>query len=128
MATVGRIPIVDHHLAESFRIRSNGAMAQRTRLQSKTDDLAFPVRVKLAVPPGGLGGTLNAIGVWLHEQVGKGNYAVHSAPGLGGDAMAVYFREVETARAFLVAFPKVDLADGTTSSAYYSPSARPQRS
>ena len=104
-----------------------GEMAQRTRLQSKTDDLAFPVRIKLAVPPGGLGATLNAIGAWLQDHVGKGNYAVHSAPGLGGDTMVVHFRDLETARAFVDAFPRVELADGTTSPAYYSPSARSQR-
>ena len=100
-------------------------MVQRTRLQSKTDDLAFPVRVKLAVPPGGLGPKLTAIGAWLQERAGKGNYAVHSAPGLAGDTMAVHFREVDTARAFVAAFPEVKLADGTLSGAYYSHSARP---
>lgn len=100
-------------------------MAQRTRLQSKTDDLAFPVRVKLAVPPGGLATMLTAMGAWLKDRAGKGSYAVHSAPGLAGDTMAVHFREMETARAFVLAFPGVELADGTVSGAYYSPSRRP---
>lgn len=99
-------------------------MAQRTRLQSKTDDLAFPVRLKLVVPPGGLGPVLTAIGAWLQERAGKGNYAVHSAPGLASDTMAVHFRELDTARAFQGAFPGVKLADGTISGAYYSPSAK----
>ncbi|GAC1580550.1 MAG: hypothetical protein NVS3B5_14240 [Sphingomicrobium sp.] len=111
-------------LAESFPLRSKGAMVQRTRLQSKTDDLAFPVRVKLAVPPGGLGPRLTAIGAWFQGHAGKGNYAVHSALGLAGDTMAVYFREVEMAQAFVAAFPDVKLADGTLSGAHYSPSAR----
>lgn len=99
-------------------------MAHHTRLQSKTDDLAFPVRVKLAVPPGALGAMLTSIGAWLTDQVGQGNYAVHSAPGLAGDTMAVHFREVETAREFVAAFPVLELADGTESPAYYSPSAK----
>ena len=99
-------------------------MAQRTRLQSKTDDLAFPVRVKLSVPPGGLGPKLTVIGAWLQVRAGKGNYAVHSASGRTGDTMAVHFRDVKTARAFVAAFPDVNLSDGTLSGAYYSPSVR----
>jgi hypothetical protein len=39
--------------------------------------------------------------------------------------MAVHFREMETAQAFVSAFSDVKLADGTLSGAYYSPSARP---
>ena len=40
--------------------------------------------------------------------------------------MAVHFREIEIAVAFLSAFPAVELADGTASPAYYSPSGRAQ--
>lgn len=99
-------------------------MVQRTPLQSKTDDLAFPVRIKLAVPPGGLGPKLKAIAAWLQGNAGKGNCAVHSYPGLAGDTVAVHFRQGEAARAFVAAFPDVKVADGTLCGAYYGPSAR----
>lgn len=117
-------PILRYALQNRSTFVLSPKMVQRTRLQSKTDDLAFPVRVKLAVPSGGLGGTLTAMGTWLQEHAGKGNYAVHSAPGLAGHTMAVHFRDAETARTFIDAFPSVQLADGTVSGAYYSPSAR----
>lgn len=88
-------------------------MPRRTAPQSKTDDLAFPVRVKIAVPPLGLGRMLDHVFAWLKAELGAREYACHSQPGIGCDTMAVYFRSAEAAQRFVEAFPDLELADGT---------------
>lgn len=99
-------------------------MIQRTRAQSKTDDLAFPIRVKLAIPHHdkalwwGLDARLTA---WLREQ-GRLRCVRHSGGWwVKGQAMALYFRTLEDAQACLAAFPEFELADGVNSVTYYSP-------
>lgn len=96
-------------------------MVRRTRAQSKTDDLAFPVRVKFCVPVGGLGGLHTRLHLWLADELGSRRYAVHSATGIGGQMFAVYFRSADEAKRCIEAFPELQLADGVTSPAYYSP-------
>ena len=99
-------------------------MARRSTPQSVTDDLAFPVRVKIAVPGSGLGGPGREMHDWLTAQLGPGEYAVHAAQSIGSHAMAVYFRSAEAAQRFVAAFPSLALADGTLSPAYTSPAIR----
>ncbi len=96
-------------------------MPRRSTLQSKTDDTAFPVRVKVKVPPHGLGGTLTEAHIWLQQELGSREYAQHNQPGLACSTAAFYFRTVEAAERFLAAFPTFELADGTTLPVYYSP-------
>ena len=100
-------------------------MARRTTPQSKTDDLAFPVRVKFAVPGGGLRSIDDTLDVrlreWLARELGRGAYACHAAPSLGTFASAVYFRRVADALRFVEAFPEWELADGTMSGVYTAP-------
>jgi putative SOS response-associated peptidase YedK len=96
-------------------------MVRRSTPQRKTDDAAFPVRVKLTIPDGGLGLRLNDIHRWLLTEIGSGHYAVHPAPSLGREALAIHLRGVECARMFLADFPDLDLADGTISRSYSSP-------
>lgn len=103
-------------------------MSRRTTPQSKTDDLAFPVRLKIAVPAFGLGGDLVRIETWLREHIGAGNFAQASAAAIGGSAHAIYFKEPTDAVRFREAFPCLDLADGTISPAYTSPLRRPATS
>ena len=67
-------------------------MVRRSTPQSKTDDAAFPVRVKFETPNRGFGMRLNDIHRWLLANLGGGEYAVHPAASLGGDALAVHFR------------------------------------
>jgi hypothetical protein len=95
-------------------------MARRTTQQSKTDELAFPVRVKVAVPDYGMGRELDDIRDWLKAELGSDQFAVHPTPGLGGSAAAYYFRTVPAALRFFDAFPGLRLADGTLSPAYKS--------
>ena len=93
-------------------------MSQHSIRQAKRDDLAFPVRVKVRVPDGGLGKLLDSMIDWLKANVPGADYACHSTPGLGCSTAAFYFRNVEIAHAFVSAVPAADLADGLASPAY----------
>lgn len=93
-------------------------MVSHSIRQAKRDELAFPVRVKIRVPGDGLGEALDVMIAWLRGNVPASNYACHSAPGLACSTAAFYFRNVETAHAFVSAFPAVELADGIASPAY----------
>lgn len=95
-------------------------MVRRSSPQEKIDDSAFPVRVKLFIPENGLQRRLDDLHQWLTFEVGPGEYAVHSASGLAMDAIGVYFRDVEAARALVQAFPEMALADGTQHCVYTS--------
>lgn len=57
---------------------------------------------------------------WLSERLGAGNFASHSAPGFACSTAAFYFRDVDSARNFVLAFPVAQLADGTDSPAFRS--------
>lgn len=96
-------------------------MSRRSTPQRTIDDAAFPIRLKLRVPPHGLGRVLTDMHLWLAAEVGPGDYAQHSSATLGGDAVAIHFRRIGDASRFLEAFPLLDLANGTTSRAYTSP-------
>lgn len=97
-------------------------MSRRTTPQAKTDDAAFPVRVRLAVASGGLGRQYEALYQWLEATLGRAEYAWHSSGSLGGrDSFALYFRTPADAEAFHAAFPEIELADGTRLPGYYSP-------
>ena len=96
-------------------------MVRRTRLQSKTDDLAYPIRVKFKVPPHGLQGMSARLSAWLNENMGHRRYAKHSAQVIAGQGMALYFRTLEDAQRCVEAFPELEIADGVASRVYYSP-------
>lgn len=93
-------------------------MMQHSIRQAKRDELAFPVRLKFRVPENGLGATLDRMMVWLRANVPAVDFACHSAPGLACSTAAFYFRNLETAQAFMGAFPAAELADGIASPAY----------
>ncbi len=93
-------------------------MSQHSIRQAKRDDLAFPVRVKIRVPDGGLGQLLDGMIDWLRANVPAADYAWHSAPGMACSTAAFYFRHFDTAHAFVRAFPTAELADGLASPAY----------
>lgn len=93
-------------------------------MQQKLDDAAFPIRVKLAVPPYGLGVLADEMRQWLRTEIGSGQFAAHSAAAIGGAGVAFYFRTLGEAQRFRDAFPQVALADGTASITYTSPIGR----
>jgi hypothetical protein len=96
-------------------------MSRYGRRQRALDEMAFPIRVKVAIPPGGLGRTIDELHRWLREEVGSTEYATHSGHGLGVDALCLYLRRPEDLARFLVAFPLLELADGTRLRDYTSP-------
>lgn len=96
-------------------------MVKRTRSQFKTDDLAFPIRLKLAVPPGGMRSLDVDTHAWLKENLAPLAWAWGPAQGIGTAAAAYYFRDIEDARRFIAAFPQLALADGVASGHYTSP-------
>ena len=96
-------------------------MVRRSTPQKKKDDDAFPIRVKIVIPPFGFGQTYDEIEFWLRSEIGRGNYARHAARSYPKDASAFYFRSIEDARRFLAAFPALELRDGTIMTGYTSP-------
>ena len=84
-------------------------MVRRSVPARVTDDRYFPVRVRIAVPPGGFGNQLDVMHGWLNLHAGRGNFAIHSAPNdlnaiTGTDAALFYFVSVEVAKAFVERF------------------------
>jgi hypothetical protein len=100
-------------------------MARRSTPQSRTDDLAFPVRVKFAVPGCGIASIHDTLGErmreWLRRELPPGDHAWHSALSLGTNACAIYFRRVNDAQRFVEAFPEFALADATRGARYIRP-------
>ena len=82
-------------------------MIRCARLQSKADDLAYPIRVKFRVPNDGLGGVLSRLSSWLNENVGRRRDASHSTSVIAGQGMAPYFRSLEDAQRCVAAFPSL---------------------
>ncbi len=85
-------------------------MNRRSTPSAKRDDDAFPIRLKFAVPPEGLGKRVDEINAWLRFSLPPGGFAVHSARTIGGSAMAVHFLDFKVAARFLEAFPDLPLA------------------
>ena len=90
---------------------SNARMNRRARVQSKTDDLAYPVRVKVRVPGMGLGTLNTRLAIWLNEELGKDRHATHSAQTLTGQGITIYFRTLEDTKRFVAAFPELEIAN-----------------
>ncbi len=66
----------------------------------------YPVRVKIAVPPAGLGQQLTVMEGWLDETCGSEGWAMAPAgtAGIVNDAVAFYFAEAAFAHAFVARF------------------------
>jgi hypothetical protein len=77
----------------------------------------FPVRIRIGVPPEGLGSRLDQITAWLDQNAGADGWAM-TPSGTGGvvnDAVAVYFADATLASAFVTrwcAGQKVEVVDG----------------
>lgn len=97
-------------------------MSRRSTPQWKTDERAFPIRVRFATPDRGFGNRILDLYAWLDSEVGRGDYATHGSRGHGVDAMAVYLRDIDLARMMVRAFPDLELADGLDCISYSSPS------
>jgi hypothetical protein len=66
----------------------------------------YPVRVRIAVPPGGLGRQLEIMHAWLDETCGPEGWATAPAgfAGVVNDAIAFYFEDAAFAHAFVARF------------------------
>jgi hypothetical protein len=74
-----------------------------------SDGMGYPDAAKMAA--------------WLQQSLPRGDYAQHPDSGSSfREAFAVYFRSVADAQRFVDAFPGAELADGTVSAGYTSPS------
>jgi hypothetical protein len=80
-------------------------MVQRSAPQQAVAERYFPVRVRVAVPPGGFGNQFNVMCAWLDQHAGRGGYftGAQAAPGLQ-DAALFYFVEAKMAAAFVDRF------------------------
>ena len=92
-------------------------MTRTSRQTRHQAERRFPLRVRIAVPPQGLGRQLAIMQAWLDETCGADCWA--SAPaGLGGvvnDAIAFYFADPALAQAFVARFCcgwRIDTVDG----------------
>ena len=74
-----------------------------TQQTARVDERRFAVRVRIAVPAEGLGSQLDQMIAWLDANCGPGFWAMapSGASGVVNDAVAIYFRNAELARAFV---------------------------
>ena len=85
-------------------------MAASSRLMIGEAERRFPVRLRLGVPPEGLGARLDVIKAWLDDNCGADGWAM-APSGLRGvlsDAVAVYFRDATLAGAFVARWCRVE--------------------
>ena len=78
-------------------------MAASSRLMIGEAERRFPVRIRIGVPPEGLGGRLDALKAWLDDNCGAEGWAM-TPSGLRGvlnDAVSLYFRDPILAGAFV---------------------------
>jgi hypothetical protein len=77
----------------------------------------FPVRIRIGVPPGGLGQRYAQITDWLDQNCGAEGWAVtpSGTRGILNDAISVYFADATLANAFVARWcvgSKVETAGG----------------
>jgi hypothetical protein len=77
----------------------------------------FPVRIRIGVPPEGLGSRLDQIFAWLDANCGSDGWTStpSSTRGVVNDALAIYFTDVTIASAFVARWctsHKVEIVDG----------------
>jgi hypothetical protein len=88
-------------------------MVQRSAPERYYAERYFPVRVGVAVPPGGFGRQLDEMYAWLDQHVGKSAYWVGSEAGASRiDAALFYFIEAKSAAAFVDRFSCGLVLDG----------------
>src|SRR6195256_4556138 len=92
-------------------------MAASSKFMITEAERRFPVRIRLAIPTGGLGERLNQMQTWLDENAGADGWAMtpSGARGVVNDAIAVYFADAAIASAFVArwcAGHKAEVAEG----------------
>ena len=82
-------------------------MVRRSTSEKNLAERYFPVRVRIAVPPGGFGRQLDEMYGWLNLHAGRGRFSIQGAPNdLGVEAAHFYFTDVKLAQAFVDRFAR----------------------
>jgi hypothetical protein len=88
----------------SYVVNKKGTiMAASSKLMIGEAERRFPVRIRIEVPPQGLGARLDELKAWLDDNCGADCWAM-TPSGLRGvmnDAVAVYFRDATLAGGFV---------------------------
>src|SRR5271167_5249809 len=68
-----------------------------------TAERRFPVRIRIGVPPRGLGQRHTQMSAWLDENCGSGGWAMtpSGTRGVLNDALSIYFADATLASAFV---------------------------
>ncbi|HTT80791.1 MAG TPA: hypothetical protein VMF86_14035 [Stellaceae bacterium] len=104
-------------------------MAASSKLMIGEAERRFPVRLRIAVPSGGIGERLDRTQRRLDENAGSDGWAMTPAGirGVVNDAIAVYFRDPAIAGAFVARWCKggeAELVDGVLQVRDDTPGAR----
>jgi hypothetical protein len=78
-------------------------MPGNAREMVTTAERSFPVRIRIGVPPGGLGRRLTQMTAWLDENCGPDGWAMtpSGVRGVLNDAISIYFVDAALASAFV---------------------------
>ena len=92
-------------------------MTASSKLMIGEAERRFPVRIRIAVPPQGLGARLDEITAWLDDNCGAEGWVMTPAGlrGVVNDAVAVYLGDATLAGAFVARWcrgGKADAVDG----------------
>src|SRR5712692_2457963 len=92
-------------------------MATSSGLMFAEADRRFPVRIRIGIPPDGLGSRLDRIRGWLDENCGADGWAMtpSGTRGVLNDALSIYFPDPALAGAFVARWCigyKVETAGG----------------
>jgi hypothetical protein len=92
-------------------------MAVSSKLMLIEAERRFPVRIRIGVPPEGLGGRLDQMSAWLDGNCGGDGWALTPSGmrGVLNDAVSIYFGDAALASAFVARWcvgAKVETAGG----------------
>jgi len=94
---------------DSDSIEMISKMTRRSMSTAARIEATYPIRIKILVPPTGLGQLVSEINQWLNENVGKGKWGSAPATHLGGNAVGYHFDAIDDAVRFVEAFPQLQL-------------------
>ena len=96
------LPLVGRQPGEGEEL-SPGHFVRAAQQAARDAERRFPVRVKIAVPPEGLGSRLDQIIAWLDANCGADGWTStpSSTRGIVNDALTVYFLDATIASAFV---------------------------
>ena len=85
------------------RTNKEREMPGNAREMVTTAERRFPVRIRIGVPPGGLGRRLTEMTAWLDENCGSDGWAMTPSGmrGVLNDAISLYFADATLASAFV---------------------------